>query len=84
MMTSHDASWRVALAFATDRITTCNRSVRDHMVGRMRPLARVGGVWSASIALDRDELPAYLRRLRCCLHDDATMRRGGIGRVAAM
>jgi len=51
---------------------------RDPMVGLR--LARVGGFESA-IALGPDELPAYLRRFTMLFADDATMRRGGIGRV---
>lgn len=34
-----------------------------------------------AIALGQDELPAYLRRFTILFADDATMRRGGIGRV---
>lgn len=43
-------------------------------------LARVGG-FEPAIALGPDELPAYLRRFTMLFADDATMRRGGIGRV---
>lgn len=51
---------------------------RDPMVGLR--LARVGG-FEPAIALSPDELPAYLRRFTMLFADDATMRRGGIGRV---
>lgn len=51
---------------------------RDPMVGLR--LARVGG-FEPAIALGPDELPAYLRRFTMLFTDDATMRRGGIGRV---
>ena len=51
---------------------------RDPMVGLR--LARVGG-FEPAIALGPDELPAYLRRFTMLFVDDATMRRGGIGRV---
>ena len=51
---------------------------RDPMVG-MR-LAYVDGFESA-IALGPDELPVYQRRFTMLFVDDATMRRGGIGRV---
>lgn len=51
---------------------------RDPMVGLR--LARVGG-FEPAIALGPDELPAYLRRFTMLFADDATMRRGGIGRV---
>lgn len=43
-------------------------------------LARVDG-FEPAIALGQDELPAYLRRFTMLFADDATMRRGGIGRV---
>jgi len=43
-------------------------------------LARVGG-FEPAIALSPDELPVYQRRFAMLFADDATMRRGGIGRV---
>lgn len=51
---------------------------RDPMVGLR--LARVDG-FEPAVALGADELPAYLRRFTMLFADDATMRRGGIGRV---
>ena len=51
---------------------------RDPMVGLR--LARVGG-FEPAIALGPDELPVYQRRFAMLFADDATMRRGGIGRV---
>ena len=51
---------------------------RDPMVGLR--LARVDG-FEPAVALGTDELPAYLRRFMMLFADDATMRRGGIGRV---
>ena len=51
---------------------------RDSMVGLR--LARVDG-FEPAIALGSDELPVYLRRFTMLFADDATMRRGGIGRV---
>ena len=51
---------------------------RDPMVGLR--LARVDG-FEPAIALGSDELPVYLRRFTMLFADDATMRRGGIGRV---
>lgn len=51
---------------------------RDPMVGLR--LARVDG-FEPAVALGTDELPAYLRRFTMLFADDATMRRGGIGRV---
>ena len=51
---------------------------RDPMVGLR--LARVGG-FEPAIALSPDELPVYQRRFAMLFADDATMRRGGIGRV---
>lgn len=51
---------------------------RDLMVGLR--LARVGG-FEPAIALSPDELPIYQRRFAMLFADDATMRRGGIGRV---
>ena len=51
---------------------------RDLMVGLR--LARVDG-FEPAVALGTDELPAYLRRFTMLFADDATMRRGGIGRV---
>ena len=51
---------------------------RDPMVGLR--LARVGG-FEPAIALSPDELPVYQRRFTMLFADDATMRRGGIGRV---
>ena len=50
----------------------------DPMVGLR--LARVDG-FEPAVALGTDELPAYLRRFTMLFADDATMRRGGIGRV---
>lgn len=52
---------------------------RDPMVGLR--LARVDG-FEPAVALGTDELPAYLRRFTMLFADDATMRRGGIGRDA--
>ena len=51
---------------------------RDPMVGLR--LARVGG-FEPAIALGPDELPVYQRRFTMLFADDASMRRGGIGRV---
>ena len=51
---------------------------RDPMVGLR--LARIDG-FEPAVALSTDELPAYLRRFTMLFADDATMRRGGIGRV---
>lgn len=51
---------------------------RDPMVGLR--LARVDR-FEPAVALGADELPAYLRRFTMLFADDATMRRGGIGRV---
>lgn len=51
---------------------------RDPMVGLR--LARVDG-FEPAVALGTDELPVYLRRFTMLFADDATMRRGGIGRV---
>lgn len=51
---------------------------RDPMVGLR--LARVDG-FEPAVALGTDELPSYLRRFTMLFADDATMRRGGIGRV---
>ena len=51
---------------------------RDPMVGLR--LARVDG-FEPAVALGPDELPVYLRRFTMLFADDATMRRGGIGRV---
>ena len=51
---------------------------RDPMVGLR--LARVDG-FEPAIALGSDELPVYLRRFTMLFADDATLRRGGIGRV---
>ena len=51
---------------------------RDPMVGLR--LARVGG-FEPAIALSPDELPVYQRRFAMLFADDATMHRGGIGRV---
>ena len=63
----------------TDLASTTPQSLgRDSMVG-MR-LARVDG-FEPAIALGQDELPAYLRRFTMLFADDATIRRGGIGRV---
>ena len=63
----------------TDLASTTPQSLgRDSMVGLR--LARVDG-FEPAIALGQDELPAYLRRFTMLFADDATMRRGGIGRV---
>ncbi len=63
----------------TDLAFTTPQSLnRDPMVGLR--LARVDG-FEPAIALGQDELPAYLRRFTMLFADDATMRRGGIGRV---
>lgn len=51
---------------------------RDPMVGLR--LARIDG-FEPAVALGTDELPAYLRRFTMLFADDATIRRGGIGRV---
>ena len=63
----------------TDLASTTPQSLgRDPMVGLR--LARVDG-FEPAIALGQDELPAYLRRFTMLFADDATMCRGGIGRV---
>lgn len=63
----------------TDLASTTPQSLgRDPMVGLR--LARVDG-FEPAIALGQDELPTYLRRFTMLFADDATMRRGGIGRV---
>ena len=63
----------------TDLASTTPQSLgRDPMVGLR--LARVDG-FEPAIALGQGELPAYLRRFTMLFADDATMRRGGIGRV---
>ena len=63
----------------TDLASTTPQSLgRDSMVGLR--LARVDG-FEPAIALGQDELPAYLRRFTMLFADDATIRRGGIGRV---
>lgn len=63
----------------TDLASTTPQSLgRDSMVGLR--LARVDG-FEPAIALGQDELPAYLRRFTMLFADEATMRRGGIGRV---
>lgn len=63
----------------TDLASTTPQTLgRDSMVGLR--LARVDG-FEPAIALGQDELPAYLRRFTMLFADDATMRRGGIGRV---
>ena len=63
----------------TDLASTTPQSLgRDPMVGLR--LARVDG-FEPAIALGQDELTAYLRRFTMLFADDATMRRGGIGRV---
>lgn len=63
----------------TDLVSTTPQSLgRDPMVGLR--LARIDG-FEPAIALGQDELPAYLRRFTMLFADDATMRRGGIGRV---
>lgn len=63
----------------TDLASTTPQSLgRDPMVGLR--LARVDG-FEPAIALGQDELPAYLRRFTMLFADDATIRRGGIGRV---
>ena len=62
-----------------DLASTAAQSLnRDPMVGLR--LARVDG-FEPAVALGTDELPAYLRRFTMLFADDATMRRGGIGRV---
>lgn len=62
-----------------DLASTAAQSLnRDSMVGLR--LARVDG-FEPAVALGADELPAYLRRFTMLFADDATMRRGGIGRV---
>lgn len=62
-----------------DLASTAPQSLnRDPMVGLR--LARVDG-FEPAVALGTDELPAYLRRFTMLFADDATMRRGGIGRV---
>lgn len=62
-----------------DLASTAAQSLnRDLMVGLR--LARVGG-FEPAIALSPDELPVYQRRFAMLFADDATMRRGGIGRV---
>lgn len=62
-----------------DLASTAAQSLnRDFMVGLR--LARVGG-FEPAIALSPDELPVYQRRFAMLFADDATMRRGGIGRV---
>ena len=62
-----------------DLASTAAQSLnRDLMVGLR--LARVGG-FEPAIALGPDELPVYQRRFTMLFADDATMRRGGIGRV---
>ena len=50
----------------------------DPMVGLR--LVRIDG-FEPAMALGEGELPAYLRRFSLLFADDATMRRGGIGRV---
>lgn len=63
----------------TDLASTTPQSLgRDPMVGLR--LARVDG-FEPAVALGADELPVYLRRFTMLFADDATMRRGGIGRV---
>lgn len=63
----------------TDLASTTPQSLgRDPMVGLR--LARVDG-FEPAIALGQDELPTYLRRFTMLFADDATMCRGGIGRV---
>ena len=63
----------------TDLASTTPQSLgRDSMVDLR--LARVDG-FEPAIALGQDELPAYLRRFTMLFADEATMRRGGIGRV---
>ena len=63
----------------TDLASTTPQSLgRDPMVGLR--LARVDG-FEPAVALGTDEFPAYLRRFTMLFADDATMRRGGIGRV---
>lgn len=62
-----------------DLASTAAQSLnRDLMVGLR--LARVDG-FEPAVALGTDELPAYLRRFTMLFANDATMRRGGIGRV---
>ena len=63
----------------TDLVSAATQSLaHDPMVGLR--LARVDG-FEPAVALGSDELPAYLRRFTMLFADDATMRRGGIGRV---
>ena len=57
---------------------TSQSLARDPMVGLR--LARVDG-FEPAVARGTDEVPAYLRRFTMLFADDATMRRGGIGRV---
>ena len=57
---------------------TTQSLAHDPMVGLR--LARVDG-FEPAVALGADELPVYLRRFTMLFADDATMRRGGIGRV---
>lgn len=54
------------------------RLAADAMVGLR--LVRIADLEPA-IALNEDELPGYLRRFSLLFVDDASMRRGGIGRV---
>ena len=63
----------------TDLASTTTTIARSRSHGRPAP-ARVDG-FEPAIALGQDELPAYLRRFTMLFADDATMRRGGIGRV---
>ena len=63
----------------TDLVSAATQSLaHDPMVGLR--LARVDG-FEPAVALGTGELPAYLRRFTMLFADDATMRRGGIGRV---
>lgn len=63
----------------TNLVSATSQSLaHDPMVGLR--LARVDG-FEPAVALGTDELPAYLRRFTMLFADDATMRRGGIGRV---
>mgnify|MGYP004533596301 CR=1 FL=1 len=63
----------------TDFVSATTQSLaHDPMVGLR--LARVDG-FEPAVVLGADELPVYLRRFTMLFADDATTRRGGIGRV---
>ena len=63
----------------TNLVSATTQSLaHDPMVGLR--LARVDG-FEPAVALGADELSVYLRRFTMLFADDATMRRGGIGRV---